>query len=164
MIYKVGDRVKVYGSVTQNWGGDSTYLRGAKGTVVGIIDEETEIGLVFDDEKLMETEVHPKQCRKIKAKIAVKLQPAIGAKIKLTPTVIDWYRKEWLQQGYQSPSGGYKDEYLPEMLALATSDIYPLLGEIIGFNSGGDAKVRLSNIFGQYEGYLSEDDFEVINE
>ena len=71
MSFQVGDRVKVYGQVMdidrkliRNLGGG--YLYGAKATITGVCNEDTELLVEFDAGG--EAPVHPKQCRKLKAK------------------------------------------------------------------------------------------------
>lgn len=65
MKFKKGDKVQVYGHVTQDEG-RPLYMRGAEAKVIMIIDGD-EILVKFTRRDLDETEVHPMQCRKIRS-------------------------------------------------------------------------------------------------
>lgn len=70
MIFKVGDKVRVYGGINRNpkerWCRlyPLAYLRGEEAKVVSIVQEDSEILVKFSDGYV--TEAHPKQCRKIR--------------------------------------------------------------------------------------------------
>ena len=66
-MFKVGDRVAVYGHMPTIPGGSiCRFRRGAKGCVIALTSE-TELLVELDAGG--EGEVHPKQCRKLKQKV-----------------------------------------------------------------------------------------------
>ena len=65
-MFKIGDRINIYGTIVCEVGGPGhySYKRGEPGTVTNIIAEDE----ILVRTKWGETSVHPKQCRRLKPK------------------------------------------------------------------------------------------------